>query len=98
MPRKPKIKRIIFYTEPYWAFGSIHSSLMRYLHPHFQCEILNYFENYSVQDIHSIDLNTDLWVTNWPARLINQYGIAPEKIAFVAHAKWDIYTTGRDLT
>ena len=90
-------KRVVFFTEPNWAFGSIHSSLCKIFYPHINGEILDFFKEYSIKEIQEIDSSTDLWVTNWPALLINKYHVQPEKIAFLAHAQWDILTTQRDL-
>ena len=90
-------KKVVFFTEPKWAFGSIHSSLCKILYPEINGEVLNFFDEYTWEEMKDIDANTDLWVTNWPWHLISKYGISPRKIAFIAHARWDLHTTLRDM-
>lgn len=90
-------KKVVFFTEPNWAFGSIHSSLCKVLYPEINGEILDFFKEYTWEEMRDIDDNTDLWVTNWPWHLVYKYGISPQKIAFVAHARWDLHTTLRDM-
>ena len=90
-------KKVVFFTEPNWAFGSIHSSLCKVLYPNVNGEIVDFFQQYSLSTIQEIDSITDLWVTNWPSLLIKEYEISPEKIVFLAHANWDLQTMHNQL-
>lgn len=86
------MKRIIFYTETRWAFGTIHYSLVKLLYQHgINAEVLDFYTQYSAAEMQAIQDSIDYFVTTpvgvgW---LLN-YGIVPEKIKSIAHAQWDM--------
>ena len=47
-----KMKKVIFYCEPNWAFGSIHTELAKYLWPlGIDCKILPWNQSYTWQEM-----------------------------------------------
>lgn len=84
--------RIVFFTENKWAFGTIHHSLCKLLYAQgINAEILDFFQQYSADEMRAIADRTDYFVTTpvgvgW---LLN-YGISPQQIKSVAHAQWDL--------
>lgn len=87
------MKKVVFFTEPEWAFGQIHFSLMKYLFAHgISCEVLNFFKQYQKEEMRRIAANTDLFITTpvGAAWLVN-YGVSMFQIRCVIHAKWDHY-------
>lgn len=93
------MKRIIFFTEGKWAFGTIHYSLCRRLFQYgINAELLDFFQQYHPDEMRCISQNTDYFVTTpvgvgW---LLN-YGIPPSKIISIAHAQWDILLSNSQI-
>lgn len=88
-----KESRVVFYTEPEWAFGSIHYELTKYLHAHgINATVLNWEKGYTQQEIAELSNNIDLFVSSPYGIniLITQYNIPPEQCVAVAHAQWDL--------
>ena len=89
-----KMKKIIFYCEPNWAFGSIHTELAKYLWCEgIDCKILPWNQLYTWQEMKEQDQCCDLWVTTphgWRFLGYNYGTVAPEKCAVIAHARLDI--------
>jgi hypothetical protein len=88
------MKKIIFYVEPNWAFGSIHFELAKYLWSSgFDCKILPWNQIYTRQEMLELDKSCDLFVTTphgWRFLGYN-YGTVPAgKCAVIAHARLDI--------
>lgn len=88
------MKRIIFYCEPNWAFGSIHTELMKYLWAQGQdCKILPWNQSYTQAELREQDQCCDLWVTTphgWRFLGYNYGTVAKNKCAVIAHARLDI--------
>lgn len=88
------MKKIIFYCEPNWAFGSIHTELAKYLWCEgIDCKILPWNQLYTWQEMKEQDQCCDLWVTTphgWRFLGYNYGTVAPEKCAVIAHARLDI--------
>jgi hypothetical protein len=93
------MKRIIFFTERLWAFGSIHYSLVKLLYARgVNAEVLDFYVQYTAQEMLAIQDTVDYFVTTpvgvgW---LLN-YGIDPAKIKSIAHAQWDILLSNSQL-
>lgn len=88
-----KQSRVMFYTEPEWAFGAIHYELTKYLHTHgINATVLNWERSYTQQEITELANNVDLFVSSpyGVDILIGRYGVAPEQCVAVAHAVWDL--------
>lgn len=91
--------KIIFFTEPYWAFGSIHYSLCKLLYSYgINAEVLNFFNQYTPEEMYCISDNTDYFVTT-PVGVewLMKYNIPPQKIKSVAHAQWDILLSKNNI-
>jgi hypothetical protein len=55
------MKKIIFYVEPNWAFGSIHSELAKYLWSSgFDCKILPWNQSYTWAEMQELNDVCDL--------------------------------------
>jgi glycosyltransferase involved in cell wall biosynthesis len=88
-----KQARVMFYTEPEWAFGAIHYELTKYLFAHgINATVLNWEKSYTEQEIAELANNIDLFVSSPYGIdiLISRYGIRPEQCVAVAHAVWDL--------
>jgi glycosyltransferase involved in cell wall biosynthesis len=88
-----KQARVMFYTEPEWAFGAIHYELTKYLFAHgINATVLNWEKEYTEKEITELASNIDLFVSSPYGIdiLIGRYGIAPEQCVAVAHAVWDL--------
>lgn len=87
------MKKIIFYIEPKWAFGSIHYELCKYLFGlGFDCHVLPWNQSYTQEEMRELDKVTDLYVTtpHGYRTLKYSYGtVEPEKVVAVAHAPID---------
>lgn len=81
------------FTEPEWAFGSIHYELTKNLFAHgINATVLNWERSYTQQEIQELADNVDLFhSTPYGINiLIQQYGIQPEQCVATVHARWDI--------
>ena len=87
------MKKIIFYYERNWAFGSIHYGLMKELYKHgIYANLIDWDQEYSYEEFQLLNDNYDLFVS-CPfnvLKLHRQYGIPLNKIVAVAHGQWDI--------
>jgi glycosyltransferase involved in cell wall biosynthesis len=86
-------KRIAFYTEPEWAFGSIHYELTKYLLAQgINATVLNWEREYNAQEITELSSNIDYFhSTPYGINLlINKFNVAPEKCIATVHAVWDL--------
>lgn len=87
------MKQIVFFTEPEWAFGTIHYELTKYLFYHdVNATVLPWNRQYTVQEMAELSDKIDYFVATpyGVAILIDSYRIAPEKCIAVAHARMDI--------
>lgn len=91
--------RITFFTEPQWAFGTIHYTLCKRLYQFgIDAEVLDFFKQYTYEDMMAISSNTDFFVTTpvgveW---LLN-YGVPIQQIKSVAHAQWDMLLSKNNI-
>lgn len=87
------MKKIVFYTEPEWAFGVIHHELTKYLFAHgITANVMPWSKQYSQEEIAETADNIDYFVSTpyGIARLIDHLGVLPEKCIAVAHAVLDL--------
>jgi glycosyltransferase involved in cell wall biosynthesis len=93
------MKKILFFNQNRWAFGSIHQGLIKELYKHnIYANILDYTVGYSQDEFNFFMDIYDYFVTN-PEIIptLMTYGVPPQRIVAIAHAEWDIYMAARDL-
>jgi len=87
------MKKILFYTQNRWAFGSIHHGLCKELYKHnIYANLLDWTETYTPEEFELLNNTYDLFVT-MPEAVLSlhyNYGIPLNKIIAVAHGQWDI--------
>jgi glycosyltransferase involved in cell wall biosynthesis len=93
------MKKVIFYTQNRWAFGSIHHALAKELYKYgIIANLLDWTQQYSLDEIRLLNDTYDLFVTNPEAVIhLNRLGIPPDKLATVAHGQWDMLLARRDF-
>lgn len=99
------MKKVVFFIESEWAFGSIHYELSKYLWDHdYNCHLLPWNKNYTLEELRELDSHIDFWVTTqYGYRFLEYcYGIKAERIITVAHAASDLeelisYTGKKDF-
>lgn len=88
------MKKVIFYIEPEWAFGSIHYELAKYLFKYgFDCRLLPWNRSYTFEELKQLFDILDLVVTTghgWRFLGHHYRVIDPSKVVVVSHAKIDI--------
>lgn len=93
------MKKVIFFTQNRWAFGSLHQGLIKELYNHgIYANLLDYTVGYSQEEFNFFIDTYDYFVTN-PESIppLMSYQVPLNKIVAVAHAEWDIYVSARDL-
>lgn len=85
--------RILLFTGVGWAFGTVHSELVRYLHAHgVVADILDWSKSYGRNEMHMMadyyDRIYSVPGETWP--LTESYGIPHHKIIVVAHGEYDL--------
>ena len=92
------MKKVLFYTQNRWAFGSIHHALAKELYKYgIIANLLDWTQQYSPDEIRLLNDTYDLFVTNPEAVVhLNRLGIPPNKLATVAHGQWDMLLARRD--
>ena len=84
------MKKVVFYFEPNWAFGTVHYEMIKYLWEYgFDCHLLPWNTSYTRQEMEELDSTVDLYVTTphgWRFLGYNYGTVAPEKCAIVSHA------------
>lgn len=86
-------RRIIFYFEPEWAFGTIHYELCKRLWDlGFDCDLLPWTRNYRLDELRDLEKRVDLLVTVPSAWKIlrDEFHFDPAKIVMVAHGEPDL--------
>jgi len=87
------MKKILFFTQNRWAFGSIHHALCKELYKHnIFANVLDWTFPYTLEEFEHLNRVYDLFVTNPEAvmRLNQTYKIPFNKICSIAHAQWDV--------
>lgn len=88
------MKRVVFYFEPNWAFGTVHYELIKYLWDYgFNCQLLPWNKSYTRPEMEELNSTTDLFVTTphgWRFLGYDYNTVRPEQCAIVSHAKLDM--------
>ena len=93
------MKKILFYTEPKWAFGAIHYGLSKELYKHgIVGDVLNWELEYTLEEFQLFVSVYDIFVTTPPfvLKLHRNYGVPLNKISAIAHGQWDILLAKHD--
>jgi hypothetical protein len=87
------MKKVLFYTQDRWAFGSIHHGLCKELYKRsIYANLLDEDKEYTKEEFQLLNSTYDLFVTN-PDKVLALHtngGIPLNKIVAVAHGQWDI--------
>jgi glycosyltransferase involved in cell wall biosynthesis len=87
------MKKVLFFTETEWAFGSIHYELIKYFFRHrINASVMPWDKPYSQLEINELVTAVDYFISSpyGVAILIDRYCVPPEKCIAVAHAILDI--------
>ena len=87
------MKKVLFYTQNRWAFGSLHHGLCKELYKHnIYANLLDIDVTYTSEEFELLNNTYDLFVTDPSTvlRLHYNYGIPLNKIVAIAHEQWDI--------
>jgi len=88
------MKRVVFYFEPNWAFGTVHYELFKYLWGYgFNCHLLPWNQSYTREEMLELNETTDLFVTTphgWRFLGYDYKTVAPEQCVIISHAKLDM--------
>ncbi len=90
------MKRVLFFIENGWAFGTIHHGLCKELYKHnIYANLLDWSVQYTSEEISFLNSTYDIFVTipNMADVLIQNYHINPNKIILIAHEQTDILIT-----
>ena len=93
------MKKILFYTQNRWAFGSIHHGLIKRLYAHgLYCNLLDWTLPTTYIEFHLLNEIYDLFMTT-PEAVANLVGlgIPLSKIVCVAHCERDITLAAKNL-
>lgn len=89
------MKRVVFFTEPEWAYGVIHYDLVKWFHREYQlASVMAWNKQYTVQEVQELSQHIDYFISTPSGLLalcIHHYGVAPEQCVVVCHSKEDIY-------
>lgn len=87
------MKKVLFFTEPWWAFGAVHYGLSRVLYKYgIVSNLIDWRNNYSIEEKKYTKSSYDVFVTTPPGVLVlhNDFNIDLNKIFCVSHAVWDV--------
>jgi hypothetical protein len=86
------VKKVIFYTEAQWAFGSIHTEFCRYLFNYgINGSLLDWKIAYTYQEIQELDQGKPIWCTEPHAvPILRDFGIPDQRIFLIAHSVADV--------
>jgi glycosyltransferase involved in cell wall biosynthesis len=87
------VKKVLFFTQNRWAFGSIHHGLAKELWKHgIYANLLDWTQGYTAEEFKLLRDSYDVFVTMPDAVLAlhYRYGVELERIVAVAHGQWDI--------
>jgi glycosyltransferase involved in cell wall biosynthesis len=94
------MKKILFYIQNGWAFGSLHHSLIKELYKHgIYGDLLDWNVSYTLEEFELLIDGYDLFVTLPEAVMVlhQSYKVPLNKIVVVVHEQWDLYLTKRDI-
>src|SRR4051794_34071268 len=86
--------RILLFIGTGWAFGTVHSELVKFLHARgVLCDILDWRHQYTRDEVQLMlqyyDYIYGIPGETWP--LTDNYGVPHERIVVVAHGDYDIH-------
>ena len=88
------MKKIVFYMEPTWAFGTLHYELCKYLWGYgFDCQLLPWNQSYSLDEMQELIDTTDLFVTTphgWRLLGYSYKIFDPGQCVVISHSKLDM--------
>ena len=86
------MKKVLFFTQNRWAFGSIHHSLIKELYKNgIYSNLLDWDILYSLEEFELLIDKYDFFVTNPDAVMsLHSYKVPFEKMIIIAHGQWDI--------
>lgn len=87
------MKKVLFFTQNRWAFGSIHHALCKELYKHgIYANLLSWDQSYKLEEFDYFNQVYDIFVTQPDSVLLlhNDYKVPLNKICAVAHGQWDI--------
>jgi len=88
------MKKVAFFFEPDWAFGSVHYELFKYLwNEDYNCHLLAWNKAYTVDELQELDKHIDFWVTTPHGYRYLEYvycAIKAERVVVIAHAPLDL--------
>ena len=93
------MKKILFYTQNRWAFGSLHHGLIKELYKHnIYGDLLDWTQQYTLEEFDLLIKTYDIFVTMPEAvmHLHNVYKVPLNKIIAVAHEQWDLYLASKE--
>lgn len=93
------MRKILFYTQNRWAYGSIHHGLCKELYKYeIYANVLDWTQPYTLEEFSLLNSIYDIFVTNPEAVLPLHYNyhIPLEKIITIAHGQWDLLLARRD--
>lgn len=93
------MKKVLFYTQNRWAFGSLHHGLIKELYKHnIYGDLLDWTQQYTLEEFDLLIKTYDIFVTMPEAvmHLHNVYKVPLNKIIAVAHEQWDLYLANKD--
>ena len=94
------MKKVLFYTQDGWAFGSIHHALNKVMYSHgIYCNLLDWTKQYTRKEFELLNETYDVFVTMPDAVLaLHGCGIPLDKIIAIAHGQWDVLLAKSDAT
>ena len=88
------MKKVVFYFEAEWAFGSIHYELFKYLFSlGYNCHLLSWDRRCTREEILELDSHVDFWVTCTQGYRHLGYGlnaVRPERVVIIVHSIVDL--------
>ena len=88
------MKKIVFYMEPTWAYGTIHYELCKYLWTYgFDCKLLPWNQSYTLAEMQELIDTTDLFVTTphgWRLLGYNYKIFDAKQCVVISHSKLDM--------
>lgn len=84
--------KVLFYTQNRWAFGNVHTGLIKELYKHgVYANLLDWSKPYRIEEFKLLQKKYDLFVTHPDAvHLLYEYNVPPNKIIAIAHGQWDL--------
>lgn len=88
------MKKVVFFFESEWAFGSIHYELFKHLFAQgYNCHLLSWDRQCTKEEILELDGHIDFWVSCTQGYRHLAYGLGvvkPERVVIIAHSIMDI--------